>query len=103
MIAHTCNPNFTGGRGRGSRSKAGPSKRNETLSKKLIKAKGAGRMAQVVEHLPGKHEAPNSKPSTIKKKKIPGKTYRCTHTDFFLLVILCQHSRTNVSKAVTLY
>jgi hypothetical protein len=31
--------------------------------------KGAGGVAQVVEHLPSKHEALNSSPNTVKKKK----------------------------------
>jgi hypothetical protein len=35
------------------------------------KAKRARAMAQVTEHLPSKHEALGSKPSTTKKKKSP--------------------------------
>jgi hypothetical protein len=33
------------------------------------KKKRADGVAQVVDHLPSKHEAPNSKPSTAKKNK----------------------------------
>jgi hypothetical protein len=36
--------------------------------------KRAGGMAQAIEHLPGKHKALNSNPSTAKKKKTRGKT-----------------------------
>jgi hypothetical protein len=37
------------------------------------RAKSAGGMTQVVEHLPNKCEAQNWNPSTVKKKKIPKK------------------------------
>jgi hypothetical protein len=38
-------------------------------SSKLTRAKRARGMDQVVEHLPSKHEALSSNPSTIKNKK----------------------------------
>jgi hypothetical protein len=34
-----------------------------------LNRKGTGKVAQVVEHLAGKHEALNSNPHTAKKKK----------------------------------
>jgi hypothetical protein len=36
---------------------------------KITKAKRAGGMTQVVEHLPSKHKAPSSNPSTTKRKR----------------------------------
>jgi hypothetical protein len=41
----------------------------ETLSRKNPLQKRAGRVAQVIEHLPGKCKALTSNPSTAKKKK----------------------------------
>jgi hypothetical protein len=40
----------------------------ETLSQKYPTQKRAGRVAQVVESLPSKQEAPSSNPSTTKKQ-----------------------------------
>jgi hypothetical protein len=51
-----------------------PGENSETLSQKYLTQKRAGRAIQAVEHLPSKHEALNSNPSTKsplpKKKKI---------------------------------
>jgi hypothetical protein len=41
----------------------------ETLAQKISNTKKIGRMYQVIEHLPSKHEALSSNPSTTKKKK----------------------------------
>jgi signal recognition particle GTPase len=42
--------------------------KSDSISKITI-AKKTGVVAQVVEHLPGKHKAPSSNPSTTPKKK----------------------------------
>jgi hypothetical protein len=49
---------------------ASPGKMLRFISK-IIRAKWAGGMSQVVEHLPTKCEALSSNPNTTKKKKMP--------------------------------
>jgi hypothetical protein len=39
--------------------------------------KRAGKVAQVLEHLPSKHEVPSSKPQNHKKKKKKENRYNC--------------------------
>jgi hypothetical protein len=60
---------------------------SETLTGKYPTPKKAGRVAQVVEHLPRKCEALNSNPSTAKKKKkayILIHVWKCFHNfDFW--------------------
>lgn len=50
--------------------KADPGKIATDLIGKISKAKQVGNVIQVLKHLPNKHEALNSNPSTIKKKKM---------------------------------
>jgi hypothetical protein len=50
--------------------KADPGKIATDLIGKISKAKQVGNVIQVLKHLPNKHEALNSNPSTIKKKKV---------------------------------
>jgi hypothetical protein len=47
---------------------------NETLSQKYPTQKRAGKVAQVVEHLPNKREAPSSNPTMAKKKNAQAPT-----------------------------
>jgi hypothetical protein len=49
----------------------GGSQSRRSLFEKLLKAKRAGGVTQVIEHLLSKHEALNANPSTTKKKKKP--------------------------------
>jgi hypothetical protein len=56
MVAHTCDPNYEGGIPR--------AKMHDTFLK-IIKVQR--HMTQVIEHLPGKHEALSSNPSMAKK------------------------------------
>jgi hypothetical protein len=61
-VANTCNPSYSGGRK--SQFEASPGQRVcETLSGKYL-TQNAGRVAQVVKHLPSKCEALSSNPST---------------------------------------
>jgi hypothetical protein len=57
----------------GSRSKSGLGKKHKTLlgkkKKTKTKSKRAGDFTQVVEHLPSKHKALSSSPSTTKEKE----------------------------------
>jgi hypothetical protein len=45
-----------------------PRQKFKNLFKKITKTKSVGGMVQVVEHLPTKHKALNSNPSSTKKK-----------------------------------
>jgi hypothetical protein len=52
----------------GWRSKVSPRQKHETLSETITKVKSAGVVAEVLEHLPSKHEALSSNASTAKKE-----------------------------------
>jgi hypothetical protein len=43
----------------------------QDLISKITRAKRVKSIAQVVEHLPSKHEAPSSNPSIVKENKDP--------------------------------
>jgi hypothetical protein len=64
-VAHTCHPSYLGGKDQEDRGSPRQIVR-ETLSQKYPTQNRAGRVAQVVEHLPSK---PGSNPSTAPKKE----------------------------------
>jgi hypothetical protein len=69
-VAQACNPSYSGAEIRRILVQSQPGQiLAETLSQQNTSQKGAGGVAQVVEHLPSKNEALNSNPSTVKKKK----------------------------------
>jgi hypothetical protein len=55
IMAHTCNPSYSGGRSRKFLVLGWPKQKFETLSKKQTEAKVAGRVVQVVEYVPTKY------------------------------------------------
>jgi hypothetical protein len=67
--AHTCNPSYPGGRDQENRDLKSAQINSLRLYLKIPNKKRTGRMAQVVEHLPCKDEALNSKLNTHQKKK----------------------------------
>jgi hypothetical protein len=70
LVAHTCNPSYSGGRDQEDHSlrPALANSSQDPISNILNTRKRAG-VTQVIEHLPGKYEALNSNPSTVKRKK----------------------------------
>jgi hypothetical protein len=70
MVAHIHNPSYLRGRGRRIVDHAGPMQTHRTCIEKITKAKMAGVLAQVTNHLSNKPEAPSSNPSTAKKREI---------------------------------
>jgi hypothetical protein len=62
MMVHACHPSYRGGIGRKIIVQAGP-RRNARPYLKIPKAKRAGSMDQVVEHLSRKLKVLNSNPS----------------------------------------
>jgi hypothetical protein len=66
MVVHTFHPSCAGGINRRSRS-GQPGQKRETLLEKISKAKRAGGMAQVLEHLHNKPKALSSNTSATKK------------------------------------
>jgi hypothetical protein len=67
-VAHICNPSYLGGRDQEDRSQPGQTV-CKTLSQKYSRPKRAGRVAQVAEYLPSKHEAKFNPQYSKKKKK----------------------------------
>jgi hypothetical protein len=65
-MAHAYDPSYRGGRGSTISVQANPRQKHKTLYEKLVKAKRAGSMSQVVEQV--QCEALSSNPSTTKKK-----------------------------------
>jgi hypothetical protein len=70
MVAYTCHSSYTGSINRSTVVPAGLDIKQDPIPK-ISKAKTAGNVAQVVEHLPRKGEAMNSNYSTPKKPKKP--------------------------------
>jgi hypothetical protein len=67
-MAHACNPSFSGDRNeKNHRSRAAQAKGNRDHIWKILNTKKTGRVAQVVEGLPSKLEAPST---TKNKQKI---------------------------------
>jgi hypothetical protein len=78
ILAHTCNPSFSGDGGRRMMSlRPTQAEDSETLSQKQNKSGRTGDIAQVVGYMPSKCEALGSIPHTTKKKK---KTERNSNT-----------------------
>jgi hypothetical protein len=65
MAVDTCNSSYSGRRGKRIAVQAQPG----IILRPYLKNKQARTVVQVVESLPSKCEAQNSKPSTAKKKK----------------------------------
>jgi hypothetical protein len=63
MVAHACNPSYSVGSGKRQSYSV-------ILSEKQTENKRTGRVAQVAVHLPSKHEALSSNPTTHAKKFI---------------------------------
>jgi hypothetical protein len=57
LVAHTYNPNYSGGRDQEDHDLRAFQAKGETLSQRYTTQKRAGRVAQVVQPLPSKHEA----------------------------------------------
>jgi hypothetical protein len=73
MVAHACNPVYSGGKGKDYKLRPAWAKLVRPYLKKTKNPQKAGDMAQVVEYLPSKHETLGSVTSTRKKrKKKPG-------------------------------
>jgi hypothetical protein len=69
-VAHAYNPSYSGGRDREDQgSKPGQADSLQEPISKNPSQKRAGGVAQMVEHLPSKHEALSLNSSTAKKKK----------------------------------
>jgi hypothetical protein len=56
-VAHTCDPSYSGVRDQKDHCSKSREIVQKTLSQKYPTQKRAGRVTQVVEHLPSKHEA----------------------------------------------
>jgi hypothetical protein len=69
LVAHACNPTYLGDRDQDGDSIHSGQTVLETSPRKYPAQKRAGRMVQVIEHQPTKHEALSSSPGTAKKKK----------------------------------
>jgi hypothetical protein len=66
MEAGAYNLSYAGGVGRRTIVQGQPQAKNTDPIWKIAKAKMAGHMAQVVQHLPGKYKALSSSPNTAK-------------------------------------
>jgi hypothetical protein len=68
-MAHTYNPSYSWADIRRTMVQSQPRQIvPETLSQKYPSQKGSGVVAQVLEHLPSKHEALSTNPSVTKNK-----------------------------------
>jgi hypothetical protein len=77
LVAHTCNPSYLGGRDQEDRGSRPAWAKSETPSQKQPMQRRAGKMDEVVEYLPSKHEVLSSNSSINKtnprNKKHPEK------------------------------
>jgi hypothetical protein len=67
-VTHTCNTSYLGGRDQEDRGSRQNQAKSETLFKNNLKAKRAGGVAQVIEHLPSKLKALHLSPIQPKDK-----------------------------------
>jgi hypothetical protein len=87
-VAHTSNPSYFVGKDQEDHSSRPHWAKSKTLSQKYPTQKWAGRVAQVVQCLPGKCEALSSNPNTTKKKKKKSRHWDQTMRPLALALVL---------------